>query len=55
MVRVTSLHRQHPDSGGAGAARHKQLTGRTKPAYKVVLEEVTQQKKKLLTVVGNLR
>lgn len=37
-----------PPSPGPGAQRHhKQLTDSAKPAYKVILEEVTQTRKAL--------
>lgn len=34
-----------------GAARHKAQLQTTRPSYKVVLEEVSEKKKKLLTLV----
>ena len=34
-----------------GAARHKAQLQSKKPAYKVVLEEVTEKKKRLITLV----
>lgn len=37
-------------SAAPASVRHK-LTSRNKPSYKVVLEQVTQQKKKLIVVV----
>ncbi len=45
MVRVQN--RRRAVSVGAGAARHKhaQATAPKKPSYKVVLEEVSEQKK----------
>ena len=44
-----------PGSIGPGARRHRAQLTDSKPAYKVVLEQVTQQKKKLITVVlGNV-
>ena len=48
MVRV---HNQHGAPAGPVATRHKTLTDRRKPSYKVVLEQVTQEKRKLITVV----
>ena len=35
-----------------GAARHKALLQQKKPSYRVVLEQVTEKKKKLLTHVS---
>lgn len=49
MVRI---QRQRPASAAPAAMRHKELMNRNKPAYKVILEQVTQQKKKLITVVS---
>lgn len=48
MVRV---HTQRAASAGPAAARHKATLGARKPSYRVVLEQVTQEKKKLITVV----
>ena len=43
--------RHHRAASAAPAAIRHRLTNRTKPTYKVVLEQVTQQKKKLIVVV----
>ena len=43
--------RQHRVASRAPSATRRILTNRDKPTYKVVLEEVTQKKKKLITVV----
>ena len=43
MVRVHE--RRRAASVGAGAARHKKAGFEKKPSYKVVLEEVSEQKK----------
>ncbi|MCJ1283832.1 hypothetical protein MMC26_003163 [Xylographa opegraphella] len=42
--------RQHRATSRAPSAARRILTNRDKPTYKVVLEEVTQKKKKLITV-----
>jgi hypothetical protein len=53
MVRVVPATTHRTASAGNGsAARHKELITRNKPAYKVVLEQVTEKKKKLEVVVS---
>ena len=43
--------RSRASSVAPGAARHKAQLQHKKPAYKVVLEQVTEKKKRLLTLV----
>lgn len=52
MVRV---HARRAASARPAAARHKAFLGTRKPSYRVILEQVTQEKKKLITVVGFLK
>lgn len=48
---MAPTHGSRPSSVAPGAARHKAQLQANKPSYKVVLEEVTEKKKKLLTLV----
>lgn len=48
---MAPAHRSRGSSVTLGAARHKNQLQSRRPAYKVVLEEVTEKKKKLLTLV----
>ena len=51
---MARVHRHRVSSAAPAASRHKLLTNRKKPSYKVVLEQVTQERKKLITVVCGL-
>ena len=48
---MARVHVQRAVSAGPVATRHKTLTDRKKPSYKVVLEQVTQERRKLDEVV----
>ena len=48
---MAPTHHSRASSIAPGAARHKGQLQQKKPAYKVVLEQVTEKKKKLLTLV----
>ena len=52
MVRVETSHARQASAGPASQRHHQQLTNSTKANYKIILEEVTQHKKTLITVVG---
>jgi hypothetical protein len=46
--------RSRPGSVAPGALRHKEQANNSKPGYKVVVEEITQKKKNLVTLVRRL-
>lgn len=52
MVQVETRSARHGSPGPGSARHHSQLMNSIKRPHKVVLEEVTQQKKKLITVVS---
>ena len=45
------VHTQRAISARPAVARRKATLGSRKPSYRVILEQVTQEKKKLITVV----
>ena len=49
MARVQST--RLASSASAATARHKIAVQKTKPSYKVVIEQLTEKKRKLVTVV----
>ncbi len=52
MVRVRESHAAAAAPVRTGAIRHAKTDEQRKPAYKVILEEMTEKKKKLHTTVG---
>lgn len=51
---MARIHRQRVPSAPAGASRHtRALEQKTKAPYKVVFEQFTEKKRKLITVVSS--
>ena len=51
MVRIDSSLARRGSAGPASARHHAQLISSAKRSHKVVMEEITQQKKSLITIV----